>query len=250
MLRRLQNLPWNTLDTLNREQATYLLPISATEQHGRHLPLGTDDLILDAALNALESRTDVPGELLRLPTLHYGNSHEHLDYAGTLSLTCGTLAQIVENVLECMRCHDFRRLVIVNSHGGNTALFEAYAQEWEQRFSIGVYTVNFWASDFFADAQALVQTPLSNDIHAGELETSLMMYLYPQLVLKTHIAPANDVAANLSEYHPGWITRQLSPGNGTLGNASLATQAKGEQLFQFLCDQLACALRQIVLSGG
>jgi creatinine amidohydrolase len=250
MLRRLQNLPWNVLDTLSREQATYLLPISATEQHGWHLPLGTDDLILEAALNALESRNDVPGELLRLPTLHYGNSHEHLDFAGTLSLTCGTLAQIVENVLECMQLHGFRRLVIVNSHGGNTALLQAYAQEWEQRFSIGVYAINFWASDFFAGAQAMVQTALSSDIHAGELETSLMMYLYPQLVRIAHIAPANDVEASLGEYHSGWNTRQLSPQFGTLGNASYATQAKGEQLFSFLCDQLAFALRQIGLAGG
>jgi creatinine amidohydrolase len=250
MLRRLQNLPWNTLESLDREQATYLLPISATEQHGWHLPLGTDDLILESALNALESRTDIPGELLHLPTLHYGNSHEHLDFAGTVSLHCGTIAQIVENVLECMQLHGFRRLVIVNSHGGNTALLEAYAQEWEQRFSIGVYAVSLWASGFFADAQALVQTPLSGDIHAGELETSLMMYLYPQLVAKAHITTANDVEANLSEYHPGWNTRQLSPLYGTLGHASRATETKGEQLFGFLCDHLAFALREIGKTDG
>ncbi|MCE5342403.1 MAG: creatininase family protein [Eubacteriales bacterium] len=250
MLRRLQNLTWKALDALNREQAIYLLPISSNEQHGWHLPVGTDDLILEAALNALESRTDLPGELLRMPSQHYGNSHEHLDYAGTISLRCGTLAQIVENMLECMQIHDFRRLVIVNSHGGNTALLQAYAQEWEQRYHIGLYTVNFWVSDFFTDAQSMLQTPLSNDIHAGELETSLMMYLYPQLVADAFATPENDVATTLSEYHSGWSTQQLSPRSGTLGNASLATAQKGEQLFRYLCDKLAAILREIGNTGG
>ena len=243
MLLKLNALPWPEVDALDRAKAVYLLPISATEQHGLHLPLGTDDLILEAALGALEGM-EIPGEYLRLPTLHYGNSHEHLGYPGTLSLGCLTVARIVEDVLKCMRQHGFQRLLIVNSHGGNTALLQAYAQEWEAEFGIGIYNVNFWASDFFADAQGVVETALACDVHAGELETSLIMHIAPRLA-RADAALRADNNTGLDEYHPGWLTHQLSPGNGALGGASRATAQKGERLFRYLCERLVSALNAV-----
>jgi creatinine amidohydrolase len=246
MLRKLNSLPWPALDALDRAKAIYLLPISATEQHGPHLPLGTDDLILEAALDELEGM-EIPGEYLRLPALHYGNSHEHLGYAGTLSLGCSTVARIVEDVLKCMWRHGFKRLMIVNSHGGNTALLLAYAQEWEAEYGVGIHNVNFWASDFFAGAQGMVETALACDIHAGELETSLIKHIAPWLA-QADAAPGADNYTGLDGYHPGWLTHQLSPGNGALGGASRATAQKGELLFRYLCEKLASALNAV--SGG
>ena len=144
-----------------------------------------------------------------------------------------------------MQAHRFRRLVIVNSHGGNTALLQAYAQEWEQRYGIEIDTVNFWVSGFYTDAQKLLDTPLSWDIHAGELETSLMLHLYPNLVAREAITPEHDVLATLSDQHPGWSTHTLSPGNGTLGRPTQATAQKGALLFEYTCDTLCAVLNTL-----
>ena len=242
MLTKLRELSWKSLDAMDRAEAIYLLPISATEQHGPRLPLGTDDIILEAALDALEVRRDVEGNFLRLPTVHYGNSHEHLAFPGTVSLACATVAKIVEDVLQCMRAHGFTRLAVVNSHGGNSALLEAYAQEWEQKYGVKIHVVSFWASDFFQGARGLIETPLERDVHAGEIETSLLLHIAPGLVSQE---PAEDVLTGLPAYHPGWLTGDLSPGNGAIGGASHATAEEGARLFAYLCDRLAAALNEV-----
>lgn len=244
VLRRLAELSWDEVAQLDRD-VPWLLPIAATEQHGKHLPLGTDDIILEEALNALMQSGAVEGDLLRLPGVHYGNSHEHLRFPGTVSLACATLVKLVEDVLECMHSQGFTRLVLVNSHGGNTALLEAYAQEWAGRFGVRIYGAHFWASDFFADAQSLLQTPLARDIHAGEAETSLLLYLRPALVRTQAIAPQFDCPVALPPYRPGWLTHELSPETGAMGAPSLASAETGKRLFAYLCDKLAGALRAI-----
>ena len=85
MFKRLSELPWSDIEALDRKHLAYVLPIGSTEQHGRHLPVGTDDLILQTSLDGLEKHLDMRNTFLRLPALHYGNSFEHLDFAGTMT---------------------------------------------------------------------------------------------------------------------------------------------------------------------
>ena len=103
MIRILQNLSWQAIDAMDRALVSYLLPIASTEQHGPHLPVGTDDLILAAVLGALENNPKVEGEFLQLPAMHYGNSHEHLFFPGTVSMVCDTVARQVEDVQNVCR---------------------------------------------------------------------------------------------------------------------------------------------------
>lgn len=245
MLRSLAELSWDEVAAADRQRAVWLLPVASTEQHGRHLPLGTDDIILQEALDALQRSGAAEGDFLRLPAVHYGNSCEHLRFPGTVSLTCATLVKLVEDVLECMHGQGFTRLALVNSHGGNTALLDAYAQEWASRFGVRVYTVHFWASDFFTDAQSLLQTPLSRDIHAGEAETSLLLHLRPALVRAGAISPQSDCPVALPEHRPGWLTHELSPASGAMGAPSKASAETGARLFQYLCGKLAHSLSTI-----
>ncbi len=248
MLKPLNTQSWPEVMQQDTQKVFYLLPISALEQHGRHLPLGTDDFILEAALQMLQKQPDLPAEFYCLPALHYGNSHEHLNFPGTVSLRCSTLCAIVEDVITSMQRSGFNRLILLNSHGGNSSLLDAYAQEWADRYGAEIYAIHLWASGFFADAATLVETPLANEIHAGEIETSILQFTKPKTVKEAERLPQNDCLCKLSPFKPGWLSNQLSPANGALGAASVANAEKGEKLVQYIAQKITQALFEI--SGG
>lgn len=239
MYKQLNTLSWADVDAMDRDHLAYVLPVGSTEQHGRHLSVGTDDLILQTSLDALEGHLQVRNNFLRMPALHYGNSFEHLDFPGTLTLKTSTIIAIVEDLLECMKRHGIRYLIIVNSHGGNASIFQAMAQEWEQRFGIRVFNINYFGSDFFAGAQPLLETAVNQDIHGGEIETSYLQYALPHVVQEQNIAPEQDVLVYLKDYYYGWLTKDLAPGNGLLGGASRSTPETGKKIFDYVQQKLA-----------
>lgn len=152
MMRDLNSFTWDEFAALDPRTLTYVLPIGALEQHGTHLALGADDFILRCVMQQLHGAEAVPDRMICLPALHYGNSHEHISFRGVISLSCDTIVRIVRDILQCMKEHGIKRLAIINSHGGNTALLEAYAQEWEHEFGIKVFTISFWSPWFFCGA--------------------------------------------------------------------------------------------------
>lgn len=245
MIKSLNALTWKELSAMDREQAICLFPISALEQHGKHLPLGTDDFILAAALDGVRSDPRLAADYLLLPTLHYGNSAEHLDFPGTISLSCATIVNIVADILRCLAGHGFKKLVIINSHGGNSALFQAYSQEWQQRFGIRVYHINFFVSDFLSEAAPLLETPLSSDVHAGELETSILLHAMPEMVRREKIKGTDDVLITLQDYYSGWLSSEYTPGNGTIGLPTRATPEKGKTLLTYIQNKIVNYLFQI-----
>jgi creatinine amidohydrolase len=237
MMRELNRFTWAELAALDPGKLTYLLPISALEQHGRHLPLGTDDFILQAVLDALRARPELSENLLCLPVVHYGNSHEHLHFPGTLSLRCATIAAAVGDVLSCMQAQGVKRLAVLNSHGGNTALFSAMAQEWEYTYGVQVFAMSLWTPGFFAGTDLGLDAPENVEIHAGEVETSMLEYAFPDVVRRGEITPERDNPVVLKPYYDGWDTAVLSPDNGQLGMASKASPEKGARLVQFAADK-------------
>ncbi|UWN74759.1 creatininase family protein [Anaerotruncus colihominis] len=239
MLKPINQMSWLEVDALDRSRLAYVLPVGSTEQHGRHLPVGTDDLILQTSLDGLEKHLKTENTFLRLPTLHYGNSFEHLDFPGTVTLRTATMLAFVEDLMMCMQRHQVKYLVIVNSHGGNAPVFHAMAQEWGQRFGIRVFNIDYFGSNFFQDAQPLLQTAINQDIHGGEIETAYLQYALPQTVKADFIRPENDVFVELKNYYYGWLTRDLAPGSGLLGGASRSTLETGEKLFRYVQDKLA-----------
>lgn len=239
MLRKINTMTWAEVACLDKNSVYYVLPISSLEQHGRALPLGTDDFILGTALDALRNNVELEQSFLQLPTLHYGNSYEHLDFSGTVTLSCSVIAGFVEEIMRSMSQHGFRRLIIVNSHGGNAPIFQAYAQEWEQRFGVRVFNINFFGSDFFRDLQPVLETPVCNDIHGGEIEASYLMYALPELVHGVEARPDNDVLVDLKDYYYGWLSKDLSPDNGLIGMASRATPEKGKIIYEYVWNKLS-----------
>lgn len=244
MFKRLSELPWSDIEVLDRKHLAYVLPIGSTEQHGRHLPVGTDDLILQTSLDGLEKHLDMRNTFLRLPALHYGNSFEHLDFAGTMTLRTTTILAVIEDLLFCMKKHGVKYLVIVNSHGGNAPILHAQSQEWEQLFGIRIFNIDYFGSDFFAGAQEFLETPVNLDIHGGEIETSYFEHVMPDLIHTDRLSPEKDVLCGLKDYYYGWLSRDLSENNGLIGGASRSTQETGENLWNYMQEKLAFYFHQ------
>jgi creatinine amidohydrolase len=238
MLTEINNLSWQDMDEMDLAKACYVLPISSLEQHGRHLPLGTDDFILHSLLKRLKEDKRITGLLLLLPALHYGNSREHLAFPGTVSLSNATIVSLIEDILFSMKAQNIKKLIVLNSHGGNTALLNAHIKEWKQKFGLSIFALNLWDSPFFDGVQPLIETPASLDIHAGEIETSLLQELMPALVHGDRISAARDRLVPLKPYGDGWFSVDLSPGNGVLGAPSKANPEKGKKLLQYCVDRV------------
>lgn len=238
MYRQINSMTWEEVAALDPENVICVLPIASLEQHGRALPLGTDDFTLRTAMDELPKHADLKHDFLELPQMHYGSSWEHMDFAGTVALSHTVIVAFIEDVIRAITQHGFHRLVIVNSHGGNAPIWRGLSQEWAQKFQITVYHIDFFGSDFFCGAQDILQTPVGNDIHGGEIEASYLAYAKPEVFHEDKATPENDVFVNLTDYNDGWLSKDLSPDNGLIGMASRGSAEKGRRLFEYTWKKL------------
>jgi creatinine amidohydrolase len=206
-----------------------VLPVAAVEQHGPHLPTGTDTLIAEGMLAEVRARCPADLPLLILPVQAVGKSNEHQWAPGTLTLTAETaLRAWVEIGLSVARA-GVRRLVIVNSHGGNLDLIGILAREL--RIKAGMLAVKCQWMGFGLPEGMFGAQETQFGIHGGDVETSLMLAFRPETV---DMAAARDFrssaeGAAIPPTGPvayGWVSSDLNPA-GVVGQAHLATAAKG-----------------------
>jgi creatinine amidohydrolase len=244
---------------LDRARAVAVLPVAATEQHGPHLPLSVDtDLVqgvIDAALPHLP--TDLPA--LFLPVQAVGFSPEHTRFAGTLSLKAETLIRVWTEIGECVAASGVNRLVLLNSHGGQVGVLDLVARDLRARLGMLVYSVN-WFNLPLHDAQGQdVSACFSAEehrfgIHAGEIETSMMLALRPQQVRMERAeyfrSTSQDRAERFAILGNGksaklaWMMQDYNP-EGAVGNAAAATADKGHALLDAAGRALARLLAEI-----
>ncbi len=159
-----------------------ILPVGATEQHGSHLPVGVDSFTVThiARAGAASATSDIP--VLVAPTLPFGSSHHHLPFGGTLSLSTETYYRVLVDLLESLIAGGFRRIFLLNGHGGNNELIQLAARDMALKHPVHVAAASYWtiASNALAEAQATPTTELPG--HSGAFETSLMLALRPELV--------------------------------------------------------------------
>lgn len=209
--------------------AIAVLPLAAVEQHGPHLPVGTDTLIAQGMLDRL--RLDCPRdiELIVLPVQTVGKSNEHLWAPGTLTLgAASALAAWVEIGL-CVARAGVRKIILVNSHGGNLDLMSILSRELRVR--AGMLAVRCQWTSFGVPDRLYSEREQTYGIHGGDQETSLMLHFRPDLV---DMAGARDfrsaaegaAIAPVGQIAHGWIASDLNPA-GVVGEAHLATAAKG-----------------------
>lgn len=224
-----------------------VLPTAAVEQHGPHLPVGTDTLIAQGMLERLRAACPDDLDLLILPVQAVGKSNEHIWAAGTLTLTAETaLAAWVEIGLAVARA-GLRKMVIVNSHGGNLDLVSILSRELRVR--AGMLAVKCQWTSFGVPDGLYGPRELAYGIHGGDMETSLMLAFRPETV---DMGQARDFAST-AETGPippvgpisyGWIARDLNPA-GTVGDASAATASKGEATAAHQVAGMIALLRQV-----
>src|SRR5262245_58726875 len=230
---------WGELTTedfpgLDPERAIALLPVAAIEQHGPHLPVLTDIAIAEGMVALLRQRLPDDVSVLALPTQAYGKSDEHLLSPGTLTLSAQTLIGALVEIGESVARTGLRKLVLMNSHGGNSEVLGIVARELRVRHGMLCVATHWRRFGLPAGMYDAVED--RHGIHAGDVETSLMLHLRPDLVRMekaqnfassaaacerqfTHLRPTGKHAF-------GWIAQDLNP-HGAVGNALAATAAKG-----------------------
>ncbi|CAL9518258.1 Putative mycofactocin system creatinine amidohydrolase family protein MftE [Actinosynnema sp. ALI-1.44] len=212
-----------TEDVRARGAAVAVLPVGSFEQHGPHLPLATDTIIACAIARGLADA--YPVQLL--PPITISCSHEHADWPGTVSISARTLHSVIMDVADSLRGLP---LVIVNAHGGNYVLSNVVQES--RRMALYPTSAD-WAE---ARAAAGVETPSATDMHAGEIETSILLHAHPEVV-----RPGFETADHVADDRRHLLTTGLAAytSSGVVGRPSRASADKGRDLLAALVSGFA-----------
>lgn len=241
-----------------REQGTNdgsiaIVPVGSIEQHGRHLPVATDTYLVDAVahLGARRVGDDIP--VLVTPPIWGGYSPHHLSFGGTISLEFDTLKRTLEDVAGSVLTNGFDALLLLNGHGGNSALISGVTS------TIGVDhpDAELLSVTYISLAKPFIDEIRESDpggmAHGGEFETSLMQHLHPELVRTDAMdgdpldEPYDHALDDMMEGGPLAVYRPFEEysSSGAIGAPGLASREKGAAIFEGIGDELAELLRQI-----
>jgi creatinine amidohydrolase len=247
-----QELTARDFAAIDPERTVALLPVAATEAHGPHLPLGTDALINRGVVDAALARPLGGARVLRLPPLEVGDSLEHTGFPGTLSAGAEALLALWLDVAAGVARAGVRKLVLFNSHGGQSALARLAVLRMRSRHGLLAARADTFA--FGAPPGLFDADELAHGLHGGEVETSLMLHLRPELVRRDALAdfPAltHRMATPGALLGPegtagfGWMSHDLHP-QGVAGNAARADAGRGAALLEHLADRLAQVIAEL-----
>lgn len=242
------NLPSPVIGIEFKDADLVVIPCGSTEQHGPHLPVSTDAVIVEGLLERVIAKLkESPNshKLLILPTICFSCSHEHLSFPGTLSLRRSTFENLVKDIVFSIASHGIKRILILNHHGGNKSL-ESVVRDirWETNTIV-----------YYCDTGQLFQKYKKEllDWHAGYWETSLMLALYPELVIQEAI-PSFDANRSkwqehqLIQLHAPWKTEEISP-DGVIGEAQKASAEIGKKIIADFTEQFLLLITQLCSQG-
>ena len=238
---KLAELNWPDMEKVSRD-AVVVYPIGAFEQHGPHLPFITDTAEVTAVVERLDQ--EIPDEVLCLPTQWLGYSPHHMKYKGTITAKSETHINIIVDTVSSMVSADFKNIMIVNGHGGNVANMNVALQRlMEDCLEAKVYGTSWFAYDEVGEIREAGPHGWG---HAGEMETSVMMALHPDLVKTDRLQ--KDGHPLLSEF-AGQVTRYRwiheSTDRGNYGDPNFGSAEKGERFLKAAVDVLIRIVRDI-----
>lgn len=256
---------WSTRDFARAQangslaQTIAVLPVAATEQHGPHLPLQVDTALVNGVVAASlpHMAHDVPA--LFLPTQAVGLSPEHAAFHGTLTLKAETVIRLWTEIGESVCASGVKKLVLLNSHGGQVGVMDIVARDLRARLGMLVYSVNWFGLPLTGpqgeDVNALFSAHEHRfGIHAGEIETSMMLALAPEQVdmaqAQNFASTSEDrakrfaILGNGKSAKLGWQMQDYNPA-GAVGNAAAATADKGHAVLDAAGRALAALLAEI-----
>ena len=228
-------MSWTEFQDTDMSRVIAVLPVAAIEQHGPHLPVGVDTYIMDGYLGRAIERVPTELPVLVLPVQAVGKSNEHIRFPGTLTLTAETAMRSWTEIAESVARSGCRKIILLNSHGGNIPPLDIVARDLRVR--LGMLAVVASWSRFGQPDGLYTATERAHGIHAGDIETSLMMVFRPELV-RTDLAE-NAVPSSVAMERDftwlrvtqpigfGWAAQDVSP-TGAMGDASNAAAHKGE----------------------
>ena len=224
-------------DEKQRDSTLAVLPIGSFEQHGDFLPLITDTVVASAIAQHIAQAYPV----MLLPPITISCSHEHAAWRGTVSISARTLYQLVTDVADSLTQSGVERLVLVNGHGGNYVLSNV-VQEYTATHgpTISLFPLaHDWTT---ARTDARMQTGSHDDMHAGELETSLLLHVAPHLV-----RPGNETADWIGDERAYLLTLGMAAytTSGVIGRPSLGTAEKGKAALDSLTQSFAIHVRDL-----
>jgi len=239
---RWDHLSWPRIEEAAKRDAIILMPIGSIEQHGPHLPVGCDYMLAQIMCERIAAELDKRGQpVLVAPSFMAANSVHHMRFPGTITLKPSTFIQVLTEQLECIAAHGFRKIVLVNGHGGNTAPIGAALVTINSALGFPVYTCGYWAG---CDAiQAEVLETQSGMIHACESETSMMLALWEALVEPCYTTTSGPMGHPTGAEDAGLVStfRRMEEmtENGVMGNSYKATKAKGERMAEAMTQAVA-----------
>jgi creatinine amidohydrolase len=241
---QLCSMTWEEIAEIDRA-AIIVIPFGAVEQHSSHLPLGTDSMIVEGIARRLENQ--LPRTVCLLPTIYLGCSQHHMAFAGSLTAEIETFIDVGMQLAGSMAHHGFRRILLLNGHGGNTTKISIICEKLRYRHGpeISAVGVTYWHL-IREEIKAIRETPMGGMGHACELETSILLALSPDSVRSDRMQAGGldrgtqFVSGDMFESGCVSVTRpfdKLSP-HGGLGDPKTASAEKGERILRVIVSKL------------
>lgn len=237
------------------DRVVAVLPVAATEQHGPHLPVSVDTTLVNGVIDA--SLAHLPSDLpvLFLPTQQVGKSNEHIRFPGTLTLSAQTLISVWMELGACVARAGIKKLVLLNSHGGQLGVMDIVARDLRSAHDLIVYSTNWFTLPLGDEVMGLFPAREHRfGIHAGDMETSMMLALREKYVDMAKAqdfgssaqdrAASNPILGNGSSAKLGWQMQDYNP-FGAAGNAAAANAEKGRTVIDAAARQLARMLQEV-----
>ena len=251
---RYDELTWPEMREAIKEQPVVMLPFGTVEDHGYHLPINTDNVIVEAL--CLETARCAPGEMLVMPTMNYGFDDHHMDFPGTVTVGMQTLIMCVSDIALSVARHGFTHILIVIGHGSNYSIAELAARRvvLESGAICGAMCPNAAGDPTLAEPtfSDMRRSAPGGVAHAGEYETAMMLYLRPDLV---QMEKAVEERGQLKLEYFNWDYPEPSPllwqdwwsrmsESGVCGDATVATAEFGEALFKTTVENFVEFVRE------